>query len=157
MARAWRAFLILLFLAGIYLVATAASYASQYPTVTHHARAFEALRPLGGKYVDRVRANLDRFFELYQASFDHERCTTELLADMYACKRRVGKNVMDLVYRMPNDLVKYKNAREALENIQYLLTVHIEDARTRGKLPLLVREPLGEYNHLRFARAANHG
>jgi len=64
---------------------------------------------------------------------------------MYALKHKVTNACMECKSLLPNDLAMEVRFETAKKNMEYIMTVYINDVRTRCKLPCIIQEPLGDY------------
>lgn len=123
-------------LAGIayFVLKAPASLERRIPDVP---RYLEAIRPSKDGEVSMKAAEiaLDEFFKKSERSFSS--CDMALYEGMVADAAAFGKNAMDVVERMPNDAVADRDARSAIRNVDKILDAHMDDMRTRCRLPVI--------------------
>ena len=62
---------------------------------------------------------------------------------------------MELKYLMANDLEREIQLESARKNLAYIVTVYIEDVRTRAKIPFVVKESIQDYYYRKHVSAVN--
>lgn len=107
------------------------------------------------KFHARLISNLNEFYAAYQKSFDASACTPEHLAAMHRHKSRALKSLREIDQRMFNDARARTAVHVARRNLDHIMRAHVEDARTRCGLPAITLEPIDDYHHIRFVKAAN--
>lgn len=103
----------------------------------------------------RLISNLNEFYAAYRRSFDASVCTPEHLALMHRHKSRVLKSLREIDQRMFNDARARTAVHVARRNLDHIMRVHVEETRTRCGLPAITLEPIDDYHHVHFAKAAN--
>ena len=100
-------------------------------------RYLETIRPSkdGEVFMKASEIALDEFFKKSERSFSS--CDMSLYEGMVADAAAFGKNAMDVVERMPNDAVADRDARSAIRNVDRMLNAHMDDMRTRCRLPVV--------------------
>ena len=125
-------------LAGIaYFSLKASSTTSLERRIPDVPRYLATIRPSkdGEVFMKAAEIALSEFFKKSERSFSS--CDMSLYEGMVADAAVFGKNAMDVVERMPNDAVAERDARSAIRNVDKILNAHMDDMRTRCRLPVI--------------------
>lgn len=124
-------------LAGIAYFVLKAPSTSLERRIPDVPRYLETIRPSkdGEVFMKAAEIALDEFFKKSERSFSS--CDMSLYEGMVADAAVFGKNAMDVVERMPNDAVAERDARSAIRNVDKILNAHMDDMRTRCRLPVI--------------------
>ena len=103
----------------------------------------------------RLISNLNEFYAAYKRSFVATTCTPEHLGLMHRHKSRVLKSLREIDQRMFNDARARTAVHAARRNLDHIMRVHVEETRKRCGLPAITLEPIDDFHHVHFAKAAN--
>ena len=127
----------------------------KYPDIATIKESIAFCKDISEKYYDRICVHLDDFFKLYQDSFIYDKTDQGIYDAMYCIKGKISKTFMELKYLMENDLEKEIKLESARKNLAYIVTVYIEDVRSRGKIPFVVKESIQDYYYRKHVSAVN--